>query len=112
MVANLERLRDRETDGAVHWSSSCSRSTEGIGITSLPAIISRGILLLGKSRKKIDSHREIDRAVRWSSLFPKLRRDFEREGARTISDSQWLGHMHRESNKPRFRISQTRTTTS
>ena len=47
-------------------------------------------------------HREIDRAVHWSSLLPKRRRDFESEGARTFSVSQWLGHIHRGSNKPRF----------
>ena len=37
--------------------------------------------------RDIDS-REIGGAVHWSSLFPKLRRDFERGGARTFSDSQ------------------------
>ena len=44
---------------------------------------------------------EIDGAVHWSSLRPKLRSDFESEGARTFSDSRWLGNIHR-SNKLRF----------
>ena len=48
-------------------------------------------------------HREIDGAVHWSSLCPKLRREFESEGARTSSDSQLLGCIHRGSNKPRFK---------
>ena len=46
--------------------------------------------------------RETDGAVHWGSLFPKLRRDFEREGARTFSATRWLGHTHRGSNKSRF----------
>ena len=37
-------------------------------------------------------HREIDGAVYWSPFFPKLRRDCECEGARTFSESRWLGH--------------------
>ena len=49
-------------------------------------------------------NREIGGAVHWSSLFPMLRRDFDREGVRTLSDSQWLGHVHRGSNKPRFQF--------
>ena len=47
-------------------------------------------------------HREVDGAIHWISLFPMLRRDFEREGARTFSDSLLLGYIHRGSNKPRF----------
>ena len=47
-------------------------------------------------------NRDIDGAIHWSSLYPRLRRDFEREGGRTFSDSQWLGYIHRGSNKPRF----------
>ena len=49
-------------------------------------------------------HREIDGAVHWSSSFPKLRRDFELEGGRIFSDSQWLGRMLTGSNKSRFQF--------
>ena len=52
-----------------------------------------------------ERHREIDGAVHWSSLLMVLRRDFEREGARTFSDSPWLGYIHRGSNTPRFQCS-------
>ena len=76
----------------------------------LLAMMSTSILLLGKSRKRLtalERHRdvdngEIDGAVRWSSLFSKPRRDFEREGARTFPTPQWLGRIHRGSCKPRF----------
>ena len=47
-------------------------------------------------------HREIDGTIHWSSLCPKLRRDFEREGARIFSGSQWLGNVQRGRNRPRF----------
>ena len=51
--------------------------------------ISKGLTAL--VRHQDTNNREIDGAVHWSSLFPKLRRDFKRDGARTFSDSQWLG---------------------
>ena len=56
--------------------------------------------------------RETDGAVHWRSLCSKLRREFESEGARTFSDSQWLDYIRRGSNKPDLNIAQTRTTTS
>ena len=49
-----------------------------------------------------ERHRDIDGAVYWSSLLLVPWRDFEREGARTFSDSQWLCDTQRGSNKPRF----------
>ena len=55
-----------------------------------------------KISKRLTDNREIDGAIHWSSLCPKLRLNFEREGARTFSDSQWLGHIYRGNNKPRF----------
>ena len=58
--------------------------------------------LTALERHRDVDNREIDGAVRWSSLFPKPRRDFEREGARTFPASQWLGRIHRGSCKPRF----------
>ena len=48
-------------------------------------------------------NREIDGASHWSSLSTRLQREFERDGARTSSDFEWLGCIHRGSNKPRFR---------
>ena len=82
---------------------------KGSGMIFLPTVMWKGILLSGTSRKEqqifydIETllNRDIDGAVRWSSLCSKLRRDFEKEGARTFSDSQWLGYIHRGSNKPR-----------
>ena len=47
-------------------------------------------------------HPEYDGAIDWSSLFPLPRRDIENEGARAFSDSQWLGLIHRGSDKTRF----------
>ena len=38
-----------------------------------------------------ERQREIDGVVHWSSLLLVLRRDFERECARTFSDSRRLG---------------------
>ena len=46
-------------------------------------------------------HREVDEPVHWSSLLLVLRRDFEREGARTFSDSRWRGYIHRGNTRPR-----------
>ena len=56
---------------------------------------------ISKRLTALARHRKIE-AVHRSALFPQLRRDFEREGARTVSYSQWLGHIYRGSNKPRF----------
>ena len=86
----------------------------------LPAMMSTRILLHGKISTRLTApmrhrdidNREIDGAVHWSSLSPKLRRDFEREGVRTFSDSQWLCHVcTEEATIPDFSTAQTRTAT-
>ena len=54
------------------------------------------------ARHRDIDNRDIDGAVHWSSLFPNLRHEFERDGARFFSDSMAVGRMHRGINKPRF----------
>ena len=44
-------------------------------------------ILTALARHRDLDHREIDGAVHWSPLFPKLRRDFEREGGWVIHKS-------------------------
>ena len=93
------------------FQKSSSSSTKGSGMIFLPTVMWKGILLSGNLEKNnkilydISTllNRDIDGAVRWSSLCSKLRREFEKEGARTFTDSQWLGYIHRGSNKPRGR---------
>ena len=60
------------------------------------------LLMTALGRHRELEHREFDGAVQWRSLFPKPRRDFDCEGARTFSDCQWMGYLYRGSNKPRF----------
>ena len=46
--------------------------------------------------------READGAVHWKSMGLKLRHAFHREGGHTFSDSDWLQHICKGSNKTRF----------
>ena len=46
--------------------------------------------------------RETDGAVHWKSMCPKLRLAFHKWGGCDFSDSDWLQHIHKGSNKTRF----------
>ena len=76
------------------------------GMIFLPTVSPQG-WTISKRRTNLVRHRDLadrknDQAVCWSSLCSKLRREFQSEGVRIFSDSQWLGYIHRGSNKPRF----------
>ena len=43
--------------------------------------------------------RETDGAVHWNSMVPKLRKAFRKSGGRKFLGSDWLQHIHKESNK-------------
>ena len=102
----MRRRRRHNRVWCITRPKGSSRSTEGSGMIILPTILSKK-WTISKRRTNLVRHRDladrkIDQAVRRSSLCSKLRRKFQSEGARIFSDSQWLGYIHRGSNKPRF----------
>ena len=53
--------------------------------------------------RRYDQHeRETGSAVHWKSMGPKLRRAFRKAGGQKFSDSDWLQHIYKGSNKTRF----------
>ena len=53
--------------------------------------------------RRYDQHeRETDGAVSWKSMGPKLWKAFQKAGGQQFSDSDWLQHFCKGSNKTRF----------
>ena len=67
---------------------------------SLQAEISK--LVMGLIRHYDLDERETDGAVHWNSMVPKLRKAFQKSGGRKFSDTDWLEHIYKGSNKRRF----------
>ena len=67
---------------------------------SFSASISKMVMRL--ERHYDQDEREIDGAVRWNTMSPKLLRAFGYQGARNSSDKDWLKHFFEGRNKMRF----------
>ena len=53
--------------------------------------------------RHFDPHeRETGGAVHWKSMGPKLRKAFQKAGGQKFSDSDWLQHIYKGSNKTMF----------
>ena len=104
MTSNIEETHaSQQQEQSMLWKTppkSSSISTKGSGMMFLPVLLSKSILLPGKSRTYWPHSYDIEILIIEKlteqfigvPFFPKLRRDCECEGARTFSESRWLGH--------------------
>ena len=99
-----------QTNPVNNFSEELFWLKKGSGMTFLPANLPTETLFQPQSQNwpwdwyviMIKMKRETDATVHWKSSGPKLRKAFQKVGRHKFSDSDWVQHIYKRSNKTRF----------